>query len=78
MTYTKKYDWQPIEEMKGWEDPNMSDNIHKVKVREKETGNQNTQWFNFSPKQTDTGRWKKHVDQWIERLQSDRNPSVVD
>lgn len=75
--YTQEYDWQAVDEVKGWENQNMRENLHKVKVKEFETGDENTQWFNFTPDQTDSNRWKKHVDQWIERVQKNLNPSVT-
>ena len=72
--YTSKYNWKVVKEVKGWENKNMRDNLHKVKIQEQETGKKNTQMF--TPKQTDSSQWKKHIDQWIERLQKDYNPSL--
>lgn len=68
MTYTKQYDWQKIDEKKGWETEGMPDDMHKVKISENEVELQKERWFNFTRNQETSGRWKKHVDQWIERM----------
>lgn len=78
MSYTKKYDWKPVDEIKGWEEPNMRDSLHKVIVEENETGDKNRQKFNFTPDQTSSNRWKKRVDRWIERLISSDKASVLE
>jgi len=75
--YIQNLNWDVVSEQKGWEDPNMRDNLHKVTVVENETGNENQQTFNFTPDQTSTNRWKEHVDQWIERLQNTEKSSVL-
>ena len=77
MTYKQIHDWQVLEEEKGWDKPNMSDELHRVKIREKETGDKNEQWFHFTPNQTSSERWKKHVDQWIKRLEDNPKPSLT-
>jgi len=73
MNYEKKYDWKPVEEDRS------HDVVHKVKVEEHETGKEKQKWFNFEYKQTEGSRWKKHVDQWIEKLRSSDQdkPSVL-
>jgi len=77
MKYTKKYDWDAVDEVKGWEKKNMRDSLHKVTVEEKETGKNKTQTFNFSPSQTSGDVWKKHVDQWVEGLTNNKGSSVL-
>jgi len=79
MTYNKKYSWKAIEEKKGWseENPDLRNSLHKVKIKENETGNKNTQWFNFTPNQTSSDRWKKHVDQWIKSLINSEKTTVL-
>lgn len=77
MNYKKEFDWEPIKEEKGWKNKNMRDYLHKVVVEEHETGEKNRQKFNFTREQTSDDRWKKHVDQWVERLDDDRDPSVM-
>lgn len=67
MRYSKKFDWQPVDEQKGWEKDDLRDNLHRIKVREQETDQENTQWFNFKVSQTQNDSWKRHVDQWIEK-----------
>lgn len=75
--YTQKHDWDAVDEVKGWENPNMRDSLHKVTVVEHETGNEHEQTFNFTPDQTSTSRWKKHVDQWIDRMQNTEKTGVL-
>lgn len=79
--YTQEYDWTPVDEMKGWEEPNQPDHIHKVTVVEHETGDENRIIFNFSPSQTsDPGRWKKAVDRRVQQMLEarEKNPSVLE
>lgn len=75
--YTQIYEWEAVDEVKGWNNPNMRDDLHKVTVVEYETGNKNKQTFNFTPKQTSSTNWKKHIDQWIERLTQPNKTSVL-
>lgn len=77
MNYTKRFDWEAVDEVKGWEHQNQRDDLHKVTVVEYETGNNNRQTFNFTPAQTSSDRWIKHVDQWIERLNTSERSSVL-
>jgi len=77
--YTQRHDWKAVEETKGWKQANMRDSLHKVTVEEHETGDKNRQTFNFTPEQTSSTRWKKHVDKWIDRLvSSNSDPTVTE
>lgn len=68
MTYDKQYSWQKQDEIKGWNVQDVPSDMHKVKIVENESGRNEEKWFNFTVDQSESGRWKKHVDQWVERI----------
>jgi len=61
MEHEPQYNWEVVKQ-------EVLEQVHKVKVKELETGNENLTWINFSHWQTDDDRWKKHVDQWVEKM----------
>lgn len=61
MKYEPNHNWEKVEQK-------VLDDIHKIKVKELETGKKKTKWINFSHWQTDDDRWKRHVDDWVDRL----------
>jgi len=68
MTYTKQYNWTKKDEIKGWKAEDVPSDMHKIKIEENETGRKESKWFNFSVDQSESGRWKKHIDQWVARI----------
>jgi len=73
MTYEKQHDWEKVDEKKGWKTENMPSDMYKVKISENEVNQGKHRWFNFTIEQKDSDRWKKHVDQWVERLKKVNN-----
>lgn len=70
---SNKYDIEVIDEK-------LLDNKHIIKVRTYINGDKKIKQFNFSHAQTPGGKlesWKKHIKQWIERLEKENEVSKL-
>lgn len=70
MKYEPKYNWEIMEE-------EILDTLHKLRVKELETGNENTTWINLNHWQTDDDRYKKHIDNWVMKQVNASKGSVL-